>query len=174
MRFDSDTNLDRSFGRQGVFAIALPGGSAGIQRSLVQPDGKLLLAGYFTFLGSNAMLVRLTTRGRYDGTFGGSGIAMTSFNNVNGINGISLSPDGKIVVAGTSSEKAFPPNQRLFVARFSAVGIRESFLLTNFIVNRDAGGADVALQADGKMVAGGFTQNETDNFSQLAAARFVP
>ena len=99
---------------------------------------------------------------------------MTSFNNINVINGIVLATDGRIIVVGTAGEKALPPNQRLFVSRFSVAGVRESFLVTNFIVNRSAGGAEVALQPDGKMVAGGFTQNPSDNFLQLAAARFTP
>ncbi|HUR97671.1 MAG TPA: hypothetical protein VMZ26_06325 [Pyrinomonadaceae bacterium] len=174
MRFDSDTNVDRSFGRQGVTQISLPNGSVQFTRSTVQPDGKLMLGGYFTFLGSYALLVRLTARGRPDASFGNAGVAMTSFNNVNGINGIVTAPDGKIVVTGTSGDKALPANQRLFVARFSAAGVREDFLLTNFLTNRDAGGADLVIQPDGKLVAAGFSQNATGFFSQLAVARFTP
>ena len=174
MRFDSDTNLDRSFGRQGVFAMSIPGGSVETVRSILQPDGKLLLGGYYTFLGSNALLIRLTTRGRYDGSFGSRGIAMTSFNAVNTVSGIALGPDGKIYVSGISAEKAIPSNRRLAVARFSAAGVRESFLVSNFILDREAGGADVALQPDGKIVVGGFTVNPTDAFTQFAVARFLP
>jgi uncharacterized delta-60 repeat protein len=173
MRLDSDSNLDRSFGRQGVFAMNIPGGSAELLRSVVQPDGKLVLGGYYTFLGSYTLLVRLTTRGRYDGTFGSAGIVMTSFNSISGVSGIAIGPDGKIYVAGTSAEKAIPSNRRLFVARFSAAGIRESFLITNFISDRDAGGSDIALQPDGKMVVGGFTVNPSDAFTQFAVARLL-
>ena len=60
------------------------------------------------------------------------------------------------------------------MVRFSAAGIREDSLITNFIPNRDAGGAHVALQPDGKMVAGGFTVDASGSFWNLAVARFVP
>jgi uncharacterized delta-60 repeat protein len=174
IRFDSDTNIDRTFGRQGVFHVALPFGSVGFTSSVAQADGKLLLGGYFTFLGSNALMVRLTARGRYDASFGNAGVLMTSFNSINVIYGIALAPDGKIFIAGTSSEKAFPPNQRLSVARFSASGVREEWLLTNFVSNLEAGGNAIARQSDGKLVVGGFSQNPTGFFSQLGAARFTP
>lgn len=173
-RFDSDANIDRSFGLQGATRISIPGGSAGAIATKIQPDGKILLGGYWTFLGSNTLLVRLTQRGRLDHTFGTGGIAMTSFNNTNVINGIALSPDGKIIASGGSGAKAVPSNQRLFIMRYSSTGVRESFLVTNFISNREAGASDVVLQADGKILISGFTQNPSDNFSQLAAARFVP
>ncbi len=174
-RFDNDTNIDRSFGLQGATRIAIPYGNAYGTRTVIQPDGKILFVGFNTFLGSHAMLVRLTARGRFDSSFGTNGIVLTSFNNVNVIHGVGIAPDGKIVVTGTSSEKAFPPNERLFVARFSAGGVRESFLVTNFLANRDAGGADLKLQSDGKILITGFTQNPApDNFLQMGVARFVP
>ena len=108
VRFDSSANIDRSFGRQGVFHIEIPWGSVGFTSSLVQPDGKVLLAGYYTFLGSNALIVRLTTRGRYDGTFGSAGISMSSLHNINVIYGMVIGPDDKIFVAGTISAKSAP------------------------------------------------------------------
>lgn len=173
-RFDSDTNIDRTFGLQGATRISIPGGSVGSVATEIQPDGKILLGGYWTFLGSNTLLVRLTQRGRLDHTFGTGGIAMTSFNNWNGINGIALSPDGKIIASGACGAKAVPSNQRLFIMRYSSTGVRESFLVTNFISNREAGASDVVLQADGKMLISGFTQNAGDTFTQLASARFLP
>ena len=174
IRYDSDTNVDRSFGRQGVMTVSLPDGSVEFVCSVVQPDGKLLLGGYFTFLGSNALLVRLTTRGRFDGSFGTRGIVKTSFNNINGIRGIAVAPDGRILVTGTSGAKAVPSNQRLFVAKFSASGVREDFLLTNFVANLEAGRSDVALQPDGKIVAAGFSQSATGFLTELGVARLTP
>lgn len=174
IRFDSDTNIDRSFGRQGLIHVEIPGGSVGFTRSMVLPDGKLLLGGYYTFLGSYALLVRLTVRGRYDASFGRAGISMTSIEDINVINGMALAPDHKVLVSGTTSDKTFPTVQQLWVARFTSGGVRESFSSTTFLAGRHAGGEDVALQPDGKIVAAGFTQNPTGFWSQLTAARFVP
>jgi uncharacterized delta-60 repeat protein len=173
LRLDSDANIDRSFGRQGVLHISMPNGSVNFTRSFVQADGKVLLGGYFTFLGSYAILVRLTPRGRLDGSFGLAGVVKTAFNNVNGINGIVNASDGGIVVTGATGDKALPANQKLFLARFSAGGVREDYLLTDFATNRDAAGADVALQTDGKIVAAGSSQNPTGFWSRFAVARCI-
>jgi hypothetical protein len=99
---------------------------------------------------------------------------MTAFNNTNVINGLAISPDGKIIASGGSGAKAVPSNQRLFIMRYSSTGVRETFLVTNFITNREAGASDVVLQADGKMLIAGYTQNAADNNTQLASARFLP
>lgn len=173
LRLNLDGTFDRSFGSQGVTRIAFPGGAVQAVVTEIQPDGKILLGGYWTFLGSKALLARLTPRGRLDATFGTNGISMTSFNDVNGIQGLAVAADGKIMVAGSCGAKAIPSNQRLFVARFSAIGARETFLVTNFIADREAGASDLFLQPDGRMVIAAYTQNLTDNYSQLAAARFT-
>jgi uncharacterized delta-60 repeat protein len=173
-RFDSDTNIDRSFGVQGVTRLSFPGGSVGVEVVKIQPDGKILLGGYWTFLGSNTYLARLTARGRLDHTFGARGIAMTTFNDWNGIEGMAIATDGKIILTGSSGDKALPSNQRLFVMRYSSAGVRESFLVTNFIGTREAGSQDVVIQPDGKIVIAGFTQNPSDTLTQLASARFIP
>lgn len=174
LRLNSDGTFDRSFGVQGVVRITFPGGSVQAVVTEIQPDGKILIGGYWTFLGSNAFIARLTPRGRPDSAFGTNGITMTSFNNINGIQGIAVAPDGKIVVAGSTGAKAIPSNQRLFVARFSSTGVRESHLVTNFLGDREAGASDIFLQPDGRMVIAAYTQNLSDNNTQLAAARFVP
>jgi uncharacterized delta-60 repeat protein len=173
-RFDSDTNIDRTFGLQGVARIAIPGGGSTFSRSLIQPDGRILMGGSYTFLGSHALLIRLTSRGKLDSSFGSGGISMSSLENVNGINGFALTPDGHIIVAGTSMQKTFPTVQHFFVARFSSSGVRQTFLTVEFVAGRDAGGADVALQGDGKYVACGVTSSATSNFGQLAVARIIP
>lgn len=175
-RLDSDGNIDRSFGVQGVSRLRGPRSDAQVEadKLLVQPDGKILIGGYYTFLGSYAILIRLTSRGRPDASFGSAGVALASFNNWNGIRGIAVAPDGKIVVTGHCGVKAVPPNERLFVARFSATGIQESSLVTNFITTRDASAYDVALQPDGKFVIAAFTVSQDTTARQLATARFLP
>ena len=174
VRFNSDMNIDRSFGTQGAVRISRPGGSVTGIKTEIQPDGKILIAGCWTFLGSNTLLMRLTPRGRLDTSFGTGGITMTSYNDTNVIYGLVTGADGRITVVGNSGDKALPSNQRLFVMRYSSTGVRESFLVTNFITTREAGAFDVLLQGDGKILIAGFTQNPSDTFSQAAVARFLP
>ena len=171
-RLDNDTNLDRSFGSQGAARISIPYGSVQGITLQVQPDGKVLIGGCWTFLGSTTLLFRLTTRGRLDANFGTGGVAQTNFNNTNVIRGIALAPDGTIFVAGSSGAKALPPNQRLFVIRYSSAGISQGSIVTNFIGTREAGASDILLQGDGRLLVAGFTQNAADDFLQLAVARF--
>ena len=173
-RFDSDTNFDRSFGIQGITRLAKYGGTVNGSAVEIQPDGKILIGGSWTFLGSTTFLTRLTARGRVDYSFGSSGLAATSFNDWNVINSIAISGDGKVIVTGSCGDKAVPSNQRLFIMRYSAAGVSEGSLVTNFIGTREASASDVVLQSDGKMVIAGFTQNPGDNFLQLASARFLP
>lgn len=173
-RFDSDTNFDRSFGIQGITRLAKYGGAVNGSAVEIQPDGKILIGGSWTFLGSTTFLTRLTARGRVDYSFGLSGLAATSFNDWNVINSIAISGDGKVIVTGSCGDKAVPSNQRLFIMRYSAAGVSEGSLVTNFIGTREASASDVSLQPDGKMVIAGFTQNPSDNFLQLASARFLP
>ena len=171
-RLNSDTTLDLSFGRQGAVRLAIPNGSVDARTMRVQPDGKILIGGSWTFLGSTTLLVRLTARGRLDRDFGNSGFAQTSFNDWNILSGIAPAPDGTLFVAGICGEKALPSNQRLFVIRYSSTGTILTSVVTNFIGDRDAGASEIRLQADGKLLIGGFTQNLFDADRQLAAARF--
>ena len=173
-RLYSNATIDRSFGLQGAIRLKLPGGGLSGYLMRLQPDGKILIGGSWGPLGSSATLVRLTPRGRLDTGFGNGGIAMATFNQTNGIRGIAIASDGKLVVTGVSGEKAIPSNLRFFVMRYSAAGIQEGSLVTNFSGNREAGATDVALQPDGKILISAFAQNPIDNNYQLAAARFVP
>lgn len=174
-RFDSEMNLDRSFGRQGIVQINIPGGyTIGITRAIVLPNGKYLLAGYYTFLGSYALLVQLTSRGRYDASFGNSGVSLTSVEDINAIYGVTVDPNGKIVVAGSTSDKTFPTVQQLWIARFGTNGLRESLLATSFISGLNSSGSDVTIQPDGKMIAVGSSQFATNSNYQFAVARYVP
>lgn len=172
-RFNSDGFYDRSFGLQGIARITSPYRSLYSTRSLIQPDGKILGVGTEVAIGSNAMLVRYMPRGRPDPGFGTDGLVLTSFNNINIINDLLLSDD-KIYVVGSCSLKAIPQFEKLFIARFSSSGVRESFLVTEFFAGRDAGGDGIARQADGKLVAVGFTRNPGDDLSRIAVARFTP
>ncbi len=173
-RFDSDTNIDRTFGLQGAVRLSIPGGGAYSVVTIVQPDGKILIGGSWVFLGSNTMLYRLTSRGRLDPDFGTRGLVMTSFNNTNMIRGIAVAPDGRIIVAGSSGAKAIPSNTRLFLITYSATGTQQSHLVTNFVGDLEAGASDVRLQADGKILLTGFTDNPMNNFTQIGVARFLP
>ncbi len=102
-----DLSLDRSFGENGFAGQNLPT-SRQIASSamVVQPNGKLLVAGWPT-------LVRLNPDGALDSSFGEGGAVFSLV-----ARAVSVLPDNKIVVAGDdgSSERTF------MMARYNANG----------------------------------------------------
>jgi uncharacterized delta-60 repeat protein len=165
------------FGEGGVVALNFDGGDSDEATDiLVQPDGKLLLAGYTGIsnitLISRAALVRLTTTGLVDPTFGALGLASTT--TLENAAGVALQPDGNIVIAGTAGTG----DARDFgVARFTSAGAIDTSFGTDGLVTVDFFGAvdsanDVRLQPDGKIVAAGLARN--GKASGVGIVRVVP
>ena len=144
LRLNTDGSLDSTFN--------LPGGVAGDNplALVVQPDGKILLAGYFPDLSTRG-IVRLNSDGTLDTTF-----ASASDNPE--IWTVALQADGKILVAGSFTTFNGQPRNR--IARLNPDGsLDASFDLAGGpppgYPNRILG---LAAQADGKiLISGGFT-----------------
>jgi uncharacterized delta-60 repeat protein len=150
--FSGDGKVLVEFGTSEAFALA------------VQPDGKLVIAGYdFSFTSgaqSNFALARTNGDGTLDTTFDGDGKVSTDFLTGNDIaSDVALQPDGKIVVAGTK-DIGEASTQDFALARYNADGsLDTSFgnggkVTTDFFTNLDDAKA-VAIQPDGKIVVGG-------------------
>jgi uncharacterized delta-60 repeat protein len=87
-----------------------------VEASLLQPDGKLVLAGG---QGSNLFIGRYTATGAHDAGFGSGGVVSTVFGTDSvEANGIILLPDGKLLAAGTSTGA----NAHIILARYNANG----------------------------------------------------
>lgn len=70
-------------------------------RVLIQPDGKILIAGS-TDLNSDIDVFRLTAAGRPDETFGGGGLKLFDAGGRDTTSDAALQADGDIVIAGTA------------------------------------------------------------------------
>jgi hypothetical protein len=112
--------------------------------------------------------------GKPDSSFATRGIAQTMFNDWNTIQGIVQTPSGKLIVAGSCGDKAVPSNARVLMMIYSADGVQESSLVTNFVTTREAQASDIVLQSDGKFLIVGYTQNPSDNNGQIVVARYTP
>src|SRR4249919_106921 len=103
-RYNPDGTLDAGFGTNGRVTTDFPGLAAVASAVLLQPDGKILVAGgaypLFVFLG-NFELARYNPDGSLDASFGDGGIVTTVFPHGSYASALALQPDGKILAAGT-------------------------------------------------------------------------
>jgi len=161
-RYKADGSPDSSFGTGGIVTYDLSFQNPFGDRAscvAIQPDGKIVVGGVTNTSGNNPdfALVRFTTNGGVDTTFGSNGIVVTSFGSSEYINDIAIQPDGKIVAVGyVYVSSAYD----IAVARYNPNGsLDTSFDGDGKLTTDFAGGGDradaVAIQADGKIVIAG-------------------
>ncbi|MFZ1679362.1 MAG: T9SS type A sorting domain-containing protein, partial [Saprospiraceae bacterium] len=105
--------LDSTFSDQGQY-VSNGGIFMGIK---TQTDHKILATGYWQY---NLLLMRFSSQGFPDTTFGSQGVSLTNINDLS-FSGekIYLQPDGKILVLGTVIVPgAIGSNNKVFIARF--------------------------------------------------------
>ncbi len=105
-RYNTDGSLDTSFGGDGRQTTDLSGFDELVFGVAVQSDGRIVAAG-FAFGASlyDFALVRYTAEGAEDTTFGTSGRITTDFfGRSDGVRGVVLQPDGRIVAAGSAQD----------------------------------------------------------------------
>src|SRR5919201_682713 len=161
-RYTTRGRLDPGFGQGGKILTAV-GSSGSASELAIQRDGKLVAAGQ-AYVGpeQDVAVVRYTSRGRLDTSFGRGGAVVTDFSartkTYDYATGLALQRDGKLVV-NVSSVKASEDSARRVLARYTARGqLDRSFGRSGKVVGR-AGALErsggVALQGDGKIVASG-------------------
>ncbi|MBK8902509.1 MAG: tandem-95 repeat protein [Anaerolineaceae bacterium] len=146
------------------------GGDETARAVAVQPDGKILVAGEagIDLLGTLYFLARFNADGSLDDTFVGGGYTFSNFANqsdFNGVNDLTLQPDGKIVLAGWNNDAG---NFNFGLARHLANGNPDlAFGDGVGSVVTDLGGIDeataVTVLYNGDIVVtghGGITNNE--------------
>ncbi|GEP43384.1 hypothetical protein BGE01nite_26750 [Brevifollis gellanilyticus] len=122
-------------------------------------DGRIFIGGSFTQVNGQARpnLARLHT----DGTVGNFNTATHGLTLDNEVHGISLQPDGKILVAGGFTNAGTSKR----VARFND----DASLDTSFVTDVDDNVRAMVLQPDGKVLIGGdFTSVSGNNRNYLA------
>ena len=124
---------------------------------VVQPDGKILVAGQDdgpTFNGAAEFFVaRFNSDGTLDTSFGDGGTVVTQIGQQDNVAGMVLQSDGKIVLAGTA-------DSHFALVRYNADGSPDAtFGVGGMVVTPIVGFQDfangIALQSDGKIVVAG-------------------
>jgi uncharacterized delta-60 repeat protein len=184
-RYTSDGALDPSFGTLGTRVIDFGGSLSSEDLAFalaLQPDGKIVAGGTAgrdtggSLFQRGFGLIRLDANGDLDPSFGSGGLVLTGFGFQNAeALGVAIAVDGKIVVAGAvgSSAPRFGVERDFALARYLADGTLDPSFGTGGTVTADffGGGdeaADVAIQPDGKIVAGGGAQTDFGNVFALA------
>jgi uncharacterized delta-60 repeat protein len=173
-RYNADGSLDTSFGTGGKVTTDF-GGFDLAPAVALQPDGKIVVAGWtedIFFAGADFAVARYNPDGRLDAGFGTGGKVTTSFGAFGCATGVALQPNGKIVVAGNTTDAV--GGEDFALARYNANGGLDAGFGTGGKVTTDFGGDDfangVALQPDGKIVVAGATFLTTDY--DFAVARY--
>jgi uncharacterized delta-60 repeat protein len=159
-RYNSDGSPDRSFGIAGKVITNFDAFAACDGLAIVlQPDGKIILGGYSS---NDIALARYNSNGLLDTTFDTDGKVTTDFGGLGDVAyAVALQPDGKIVVAGTSSNDS---NNDFALARFNSNGSLDTTFDTDGKVTTEIGGPDdrgkdMTLQLDGKILVAGHAFN---------------
>ena len=169
--------LDPTFDGDGIAVTAFTSG-AQAEAVAVQPDGKIVAAGY-TF-NYDLALARYNADGSLDGSFDGDGMVELDLGErVEQAHDLVIQADGKIVVAGNAGD-GYGPGADFLLVRFNADGTLDATFDGDGVSRHEVGGGErwfgVALQADGKLVvAGSRLYNDTslgfDRY-QFAAGRY--
>ena len=164
-RYNTDGSLDPSFDGDGKATTDF-GDFGWAEAVAVQADGKIAVAG-LAFISDQLDfgIARYNADGSLDTVFDGDGKVTTDFGAGNDHPwGIAIQTDGKIVVAGCAGVMCEDdPNDDLGLARYNPNGsLDATFGGGDGKVTTDFSGDtnwahDVALQADGKIVAAGFS-----------------
>ncbi|MCY2953312.1 MAG: hypothetical protein NTU53_15230, partial [Planctomycetota bacterium] len=177
VRYHGDGTLDGSFGFNGRVCTDFADGSTDGAFSLVlQPDGKIVAAGYSASHGSSGFaLARYNDDGSLDPTFGSGGLVTTAFGNLNArIAGMALQADGKLVVAGTCYSEGV--NADFALARYNLDGTLDGTYgsggkaITDFHGDTDKA-YGLAIDSQGRIVVAG-SSNTAGGDLDFALARY--
>lgn len=161
-RLNADGSTDTSFGTSGLQILNFGSGSQSQYPNamVIQPDGRILGAGrYQSTSGYDMLAVRLAPGGSFDTSFGTSGRVVTDFNlGLDEAYAIALQTDGRIVIAGRTEVASGP---EFGLVRFNSDGTLDTGFDSDgrvvTVQNGSNEATSVALQSDGKIVAGGNT-----------------
>ncbi len=162
-------DLDPAFGTGGKVLTGIGVGlSETAQKVLIQPDGKIVVAGHVRIYqqppnpnSSDPFVARFNADGSPDMTFGLGGSSIVNLGTVDCyLNDAALQADGKIVAVGSYGFHSSGNNADYLIMRFNSNGTldnsfdNDGFIIKGFGTNND-GAYGVVVQPDGKIVVGG-------------------
>jgi uncharacterized delta-60 repeat protein len=160
----ADGHLDSTFGNGGLVKTDFSGSDDSIGAIVMQPDGKIVVAGATSTIPSSISavvdsfaLARYNSDGSLDQSFGTGGRVITNTRGLEVATSLALLPDGKILAGGTAFGREFA------MARYNSDGGLDASFGRNGVVVTELGSAEIAwgiawsmaVQPDGKILLGG-------------------
>ncbi len=158
-----DTTLDQNSGNGGrVLTSFFTTATSAANALFIDPNGNFVLAGFAGDGGTidNFAVTRLTSDGLVDNTFANQGRSLVDFSPVVGPNdsaaAVVVMPDGKLVVAGTSSSPFFTSTG--VIARYNSDGSLDPTFGSGGLISSSlffSGFSDIVALPDGSILATG-------------------
>lgn len=178
LRLNSNGTLDTGFGTAGVAFTEIDNSAATtVSAMAIQDDGKIVLACTATDInGSYINVLRYSSNGYLDDSFGQNGLVVTNLNDSTSdqVNAMLIQPDGKILIAGASARDGDTDIQLL---RYQPDGnLDNSFGNAGVVILNPGNGIidivyAVDIQEDGKIVAASLN-NDGFNNGNVGVIRF--
>ena len=154
VRYNSNGTLDSGFGTGGKVSTPVGAGSDEAYAVALQPDGKIVVAGYAS---GDFAVVRYNPNGTLDTGFGTGGKVITDVSIIDLAEAVAIQTDGKILLAGYSGSP-----RKFSLVRYNANGtLDQAFGIAGKVIQQvgtsiigDSGRA-IALQSDGKIIVAG-------------------
>lgn len=168
VRYNSNGKLDLSFGTNGK-VITNVSANDFVYSMKVQPDGKIILAGA-SFNGNyDFSMVRYTSEGVLDTSFGTSGKVLTSIgtNTTDYGKSVEIQSDGKLVFVGTSNSGS---NNDIALVRYTSSGVIDSSfgtngkVITDVVTNTIDQATSVQIRTNGKILVAGYVNSFNNDF----------
>ncbi|MEZ4851426.1 MAG: T9SS type A sorting domain-containing protein, partial [Bacteroidia bacterium] len=134
--------------------------------SVLQPDGKIVIAGIATWGSNNLYCVaRFNADGSVDQTFNGKGYRIDNYDTNDDLSDVGLQSDGKIVVVGRITHN-------VLLIRYHSDGRLDTAFSGDGVVQTDFGGTDIGkaihVFSDDKILVAGTSGGK------IALARYLP
>jgi uncharacterized delta-60 repeat protein/gliding motility-associated-like protein len=181
-RYNSNGTLDNTFGTNGKVITQISDHIDFSYDVAIQNDGKILVTGYYssssTGYNSILILIRYNSNGTLDNTLGTAGIVTTAIGSSHSYGfEIAIQPDGKILVCGSTNIDNNTYYRDFLIIRYNANGTLDNTFDNDGIVTLGNGNFldqfnSIVVCPDGKIVAGGGSNNNLNNIFLFAICRF--
>ena len=184
VRYNPDGSLDTTFGEAGRVRTDFSSSRDTLIAAALQSDGKIVAVGVtssdFSTTSPDYALARYNSDGSLDTTFDKDGKVTTDSGNqsLDSAMAVAIDSNGKIVVAGESSNSNGTLAIDFSLARYNSDGSLDATFGTGGKVTTDFGtpqdrANDVSIQPDGKIIAAGNTREDLPIGANFALARYL-